>query len=373
MGVRKSTVENMVNKNFWAGKKVFVTGNTGFKGSWIGLWLSSMNAVVRGYSLDPPTNPNLFSLINSDNLFETITGDVRDYESLSKAMNDFQPDIAIHMAAQPLVRDSYKIPVDTYEINVMGTVKFFEACRNTESLRAILNVTTDKVYENKEWLWGYRENEPFGGYDPYSNSKACSELVTTAYRNSYFNPKEYGKNHQILLATARAGNVIGGGDWAEDRLIPDIIRSFEKGKEVIIRSPNSIRPWQFVLEPLSGYLMLCEKLYTGDDIQYAEGWNFGPDESDAKTVEWIVQNISALWGKGVTYCIENYSSGIHEAGYLKLDSSKAHSILNWHPRWTISHALKKTVAWFEDFYTEKNMRNVCLDQINDFIQMKKET
>jgi len=264
------------------------------------------------------------------------------------------------LAAQPLVRESYKSPVDTYAINVMGTVNLLEACRNTPSARAIVNVTTDKCYENKEWHWGYRENEPMGGYDPYSNSKGCSELVTSAYRNSFFNHTKYD-DYKVALASARAGNVIGGGDWAEDRLIPDFIKAISKGEKVKIRSPYAIRPWQHVLEPITGYLTLAEKLYT-EGSKFAEGWNFGPDDSDSQNVEWIIKNICKIWGEGASYEVDN-NPHPHEANYLKLDCSKAKAELGWMPKWNIETTLKSIVDWNKDFQKGENIRKVTINQI----------
>jgi CDP-glucose 4,6-dehydratase len=270
--------------NIYRNRKVLITGHTGFKGSWLCMLLHHSGAKVYGYALEPPTCPSLYEVAKIDELVNSHIADIRDYQTLLKVFSEIQPEIVIHMAAQPLVRNSYKNPVETYAINVMGTVNLLEAVRHTKSVRAVINVTTDKCYENREWIWGYRENDTIGGYDPYSNSKGCSELVTSSFRNSFFNPAEYGNTHQVALASARAGNVIGGGDWAEDRLIPDFIRAIEKNEKVIIRNPYAIRPWQHVLEPLSGYLMLGAKLYS-EGIKYAEGWNFGPDDKDVKPVE----------------------------------------------------------------------------------------
>jgi CDP-glucose 4,6-dehydratase len=355
----------MINKEFWNGKKVFITGHTGFKGSWLSLWLSSLGANVTGYALTPPTQPSLFELCNIDQLITSVIGDIRDSEKLMQVMQDVQPEIVIHMAAQPLVRDSYKNPVDTYAINVMGTVNVLEAVRHCPSVKAVVNVTTDKCYDNKEWIWGYREDEPMGGYDPYSNSKACSELVTSSYRNSFFNPSDYAK-HGVAIATARAGNVIGGGDWAADRLIPDCINALLTNKKVIIRNPNAIRPWQHVLEPLSGYLMLAQGLYE-EGARFAEGWNFGPDDSDAKPVEWIVERMCEHWGKDAAHKVD---SGVHphEAHYLKLDCSKAKMRLNWYPKWNLEYALRNIINWVQAYNKKANMRNICLQQIDDYMK-----
>jgi len=348
----------------YKGRRVFVTGHTGFKGSWLSLLLHHLGADVYGYALDAPTNPSLFVEAKIDELIHSTIGDVRDYDSLLKAMQEAQPEVVIHMAAQPLVRESYKIPVETYAINVMGTVHLLEACRHTDSIKAIVNVTTDKCYENREWHWGYRENEPMGGYDPYSNSKGCSELVTSSYRNSYFNPKNYAV-HGVGLGSGRAGNVVGGGDWADDRLIPDFIRSISQGKELQIRSPYAIRPWQHVMEPITGYLLLAAKLLQ-DGQKYAEGWNFGPDDKDAKNVEWITDTICKLWGEGASYSVDNNPQP-HEANYLKLDCSKAKSELNWYPKWDIETTLHSIVDWNKAYLTGEDMRSITLLQIDAYL------
>ncbi len=350
----------MVTTEFWAGKKVFLTGHTGFKGSWLTLWLHALGAEVTGYALEPPTEPSLFELARVGELATSVIADVRDPERLSREMLRAAPEIVIHMAAQPLVRDSYKIPVETYAVNVMGTVHLLEAVRSCPSVRAVVNVTTDKVYENREWVWGYRENEPFGGYDPYSNSKGCSELVTAAYRSSYFNPREYDR-HGVALASARAGNVIGGGDWASDRLIPDIIRAILAGEPVRIRNPHAIRPWQHVLEPLSGYLLLAQRLRE-EGARYAEGWNFGPPEEDARPVEWLVQRLCADWGEGARYELDR-GEHPHEAHYLRLDCSKARAELGWRPRWGLGEALESIAAWMRVYRNGEDLREECLRQI----------
>lgn len=355
----------MIDQAFWKGKKVFLTGHTGFKGSWLCLWLHSLGAEVHGYALDPPTNPSLFDLCKIGTLVRSTIADVRDRESLTKALVAAAPQIVIHMAAQPLVRDSYKIPVDTYEINVMGTVNLFEAVRSSKTVKVVINVTTDKCYENKEWVWGYRECEPLGGYDPYSNSKACSELVTSSYRSSYFNPREYA-SHGVGIASARAGNVIGGGDWATDRLIPDCIRAVLKNEKVMIRNPHAIRPWQHVLEPLSGYLALAQKLYENGP-HYTGAWNFGPDESDARTVEWIVKNLCEKWGSNASSEIDK-GNHPHEAHYLKLDCSKAKTDLGWRPRWDASKAIVSIVTWTRAYKQGEDVREVCAAQIEEYLE-----
>ena len=356
-------------KNLFEGiynnRKVLITGHTGFKGSWLCLLLHKLGADVYGFALDPPTNPSLYEEAKIGELMTSFIGDIRDYDKLLKVMQQIQPEIVIHMAAQPLVRESYKIPVETYAINVMGTVHLLEACRNTKSVKAIVNVTTDKCYENKEWHWGYRENEPMGGYDPYSNSKGCSELVTTSYRNSYFNPAKYA-DHGVAVASARAGNVIGGGDWADDRLIPDFIRAITHGEEVQIRSPFAIRPWQHVLEPLTGYLTLAAKLFT-EGAPYAQGWNFGPDDRDARNVEWITNTICELWGDGASFSIDTNPQP-HEANYLKLDCSKAKAELGWVPRWEIEITLKSIVDWNKAFIAGHNIRKVTEIQIEEYFK-----
>lgn len=345
---------------FWQGKKVFITGHTGFKGSWLSLWLQSLGAEVTGFSLDPPTTPNLFTVANIPRGMTSIISDIRDYRSLHKSLTEHKPEIVIHMAAQPLVHYSYSEPVETYATNVMGTVHLLEAIRQVSSVRVVINVTTDKCYENKEWQWGYRENDRLGGHDPYSNSKACSELVTSAYRNSYF------QNLNISLASARAGNVIGGGDWAKDRLIPDIIRAFLNNDSVSIRRPNAVRPWQHVLEPLSGYLLLAQKLYESP-TEYNESWNFGPNEEDIKPVSWITDQVVKHLGNAKNWA-QDKNQHPHEATFLRLDCAKAKSKLDWQPRWNLEKGLKETVNWYQAYHFQKNMRDITLDQIKHFME-----
>lgn len=357
-------MENLFN-GIYKHRKVLVTGHTGFKGSWLCLLLNQLGADVFGYALEPPTNPSLFEEAKIGELITSFIGDIRDLAYLQEVMQKVQPEIVIHMAAQPLVRDSYKIPVETYAINVMGTVHLLEACRNAPSIKAIVNVTTDKCYENREWHWGYRENEPMGGYDPYSNSKGCSELVTSAYRNSYFNPKDY-TSHGVAVASARAGNVIGGGDWANDRLIPDFIRAISAGETLKIRSPYAIRPWQHVLEPLTGYLTLSQKLFI-EGPEFNGGWNFGPNDSDAQNVEWITKTICEMWGDNTSYEVDT-NPQLHEANYLKLDCSKAKAELDWFPKWDIETTLKSIVDWNKSFLKGDNIREVTLNQINQYFK-----
>jgi CDP-glucose 4,6-dehydratase len=362
--LREMRMENLViNKEFWYKKKVLITGHTGFKGSWLSLLLYNLGSEVHGYALEPPTDPGMFKEAGIKEIINSNIGDIRDYSNLLQVLKSVKPDIVIHMAAQSLVMESYKKPLETFSVNVMGTVTLLEAIRQIHGVKAVINVTSDKCYENREWIWGYRENEPMGGYDPYSSSKGCSELITGAYRNSFFNQNEY-KKHGIAVASVRAGNVIGGGDWAEDRLIPDFIRAVSKGKEIKIRSPYAIRPWQHVLEPLTGYLILAEKLYNGGS-EFAEAWNFGPDDTDTRTVEWIAKTFCDLWGDGSAYKIDTDPQP-HEAGYLKLDCSKAKIRLGWFTRWDIKTTIKYIVEWNKSFLSGANMRNVTLEQIETY-------
>jgi CDP-glucose 4,6-dehydratase len=345
-----------VSPSFWKGKKVFVTGHTGFKGSWLSLWLQDMGAIVKGYALEPNTSPNLFTEAKVAQNMDSEIGDITDLKHITDSMMAFNPEVLIHMAAQPLVRLSYQQPVLTYATNVMGTVNVLEAARKCSNLKAIVSVTTDKCYENKEWAWGYRENEPMGGHDPYSSSKGCAELVTAAYRKSFFNEK-----HTAYLASARAGNVIGGGDWSDDRLIPDILKAFEQKKPVVIRNPLSTRPWQHVLEPLSGYLVLAEHLYEEGSV-YAEGWNFGPKDEDCKSVSWILDKMVAKWGQGASWELDK-NNNPHEAGYLKLDCSKAAMQLHWHPKWNLENTLESIINWHQHYLSGKNIQEQCLLEI----------
>ncbi|MBC7488797.1 MAG: CDP-glucose 4,6-dehydratase [Glaciimonas sp.] len=352
-----------MNPSFWNGKRVLLTGHTGFKGSWLSLWLQSLGADLLGYALAPPTNPSLFKVADVEKGMTSVIGDIRDLVKLQAVFAEHRPEIVIHMAAQPLVRYSYENPVDTYSTNVMGTVHLLEAVRNTPGVKAVVNITTDKCYENREWAWGYRENEPMGGYDPYSNSKGCAELVSSAYRSSFFNANKHAQ-HGIALATVRAGNVIGGGDWAQDRLIPDILAAFELKNIADIRNPNATRPWQHVLEPLRGYLTLAERLYE-QGSSYAEGWNFGPNYEDAKPVGWIVKQMAEMWGNDVQWKIDT-GEHPHEANYLKLDISKARSRLDWRPVLRLTDALKLIIDWSKQRQTGADMRKLTLNQINSY-------
>ncbi|MDP2815557.1 MAG: CDP-glucose 4,6-dehydratase [Rectinemataceae bacterium] len=354
----------MINKTFWRGKRVFLTGHTGFKGAWMSIWLIELGAEVWGYALDPPTEPSLFEKAGLATRMHSIYGDIRDRESLKRALEKAKPEVIIHMAAQPLVRLSYEQPLLTYETNVMGTANLLEAIRGCESMRAVVLVTTDKCYENKEWDWGYRENEPLGGYDPYSSSKACAEIVAAAYRSSFFNPKDYGRTHNVAIATARAGNVIGGGDWAKDRLVPDIVKAIGESRKVFIRSPESIRPWQYVLEPLAGYLLLSERLYT-KGVEFAEAWNFGPYDSDVKPVGWIVDQLCKRW-PGAAGFESDTAPKPHEALYLKLDCSKAINRLGWKPTWSLETALAKIVEWNLANLQKEDMYALTVSQIQEF-------
>lgn len=349
--------------DFWRGKRVFLTGHTGFKGGWMSLWLQSLGAELTGYALRPSTCPSLFEEARVADGMTSIEGDVRDLDGFIQSMRAARPEIVIHMAAQPLVRYSYRNAVETYATNVMGTVHMLEAVRATPSVRAVVNITTDKCYENREWVWGYRESDPMGGYDPYSSSKGCAELVSAAYRSSFFNPESYEK-HGVALATVRAGNVIGGGDWAQDRLIPDTLAAFERGKPVCIRNPHAIRPWQHVLEPLRGYLMLAEKL-VDEGPAYAEGWNFGPADHDCRPVSWIVALLAKEWGEGAKWVVDELPQP-HEANFLKLDSSKATARLGWRSIWDLRRALQSIVTWHQARLAGSDLHALSLNQIYEY-------
>ncbi|MBW3697573.1 CDP-glucose 4,6-dehydratase [Vibrio sp. T187] len=349
---------------FWSGKRVFITGHTGFKGSWLSLWLQEMGAVVKGYSLSAPTTPSLFEEAKVWEGMSTEEGDIRDFTHLRQSMNDFKPEIVFHMAAQPLVRLSYEEPMETYSTNVMGTVYLLEAVKQIGGVKAVINITSDKCYENREWVWGYREEEPMGGYDPYSNSKGCAELVASSYRQSFFNPEKYDE-HGCALASVRAGNVIGGGDWAEDRLIPDILQAFSENRKVEIRSPYAIRPWQHVLEPLSGYITIAEKLYS-EGSEFSEGWNFGPREDDAQPVEVIVNHLSHMWGDDAQWFLSQEVHP-HEAHYLKLDCSKAKMRLNWQPVWNLEKTLEKIVSWQKAWLNGEDIKSYTINEIKEYM------
>ena len=342
--------------SFWKNKRVLITGHTGFKGSWLACWLQRLSAEVHGYSLAPPSKPNHYDLLNLD--INSTIGDIRDIDAIKKAISDSKPDIVFHLAAQALVRLSYKKPIDTFSTNVMGTLNVFEACRESSSVRAIINVTSDKCYENHEWDRGYHEDDRMGGHDPYSASKACSELLTSSYRNSYFNNAKHGKDHDILLASCRAGNVIGGGDWAIDRLIPDIMRSANINSSVELRNPNSTRPWQHVLEPLSGYMLLAQRLLEGK-TKFAEAWNFGPNYNKTLTVKEVAKELKQQWNK-VNYTLAEDANAPHEAILLKVDSTKAKEKLGWTAKWDSRTAITKTVEWYKNHY-ENGLVNTIED------------
>ena len=346
-------------------KTVLITGHTGFKGSWLALWLERMGARVIGYALEAPTTPDHLSLLTLDII--SILGDIRDSKKLETTFGEFQPNIVFHLAAQPIVRRSYADPLTTYETNVMGTLNVLEACRK-HNVKAIVNITSDKAYENKEWVWGYRENDPMGGYDPYSASKGCADLLASSYRNSYFSPADYQVKHQTLLATCRAGNVIGGGDWAQDRLMTDIMLSVSQGKKVSIRNPRATRPWQHVLEPLSGYLAIGQKLLE-EDVKFGEAWNFGPSDEGSITVEEVVNHVKKHWEK-IDYEIQPDPHQLHEANLLKLDCSKAHTRLAWKDVWDSETTFEKTVLWYKKFYEDGHI--ATYDDLASYIQQAKE-
>lgn len=351
-------MSNVFN-NIYKNKTVLVTGATGFKGSWLSIWLMKLGAKVIGYSLEPPTIPSMFEMCNLENKITNIIGDVRDYYNLEAVLKEYKPDLIYHLAAQPLVRTSYKFPRETYETNVMGTVNILEAAKESNSVKAVIVITTDKCYENKEWVHGYRENDSVGGYDPYSSSKGCAELVVSAYRNSF-----YYKNG-IAVASVRAGNVIGGGDFAEDRLIPDFIRAVMKEESIVIRNPLATRPWQHVLEPLSGYLWLGV-LMLKDKESYSSAWNFGPRDADVLTVEEVLHLAINFWGQGIIQLDE--SANPHEANLLKLDISKAKHYLKWSPIYDVSRGLEKTINWYKKYFENKNenMYDYTLKQIDEY-------
>lgn len=347
-----------VNRTFWKGKRVFLTGHTGFKGSWLSLWLEDMGAVVKGYSLEPNTKPNLFEVAKVFTGIESEFGDIRNFEKLKSSIKSFSPNIILHLAAQPLVRDSYEDPLGTYETNVMGTANLLQASRELPNLKSIVIITTDKCYENREWEWGYRENEAMGGHDPYSSSKGCAELVTSAFRRSFF------KSTDVAIASARAGNVIGGGDWSKDRLIPDVLRSYNQGDQVIIRNPNATRPWQHVIEPLSGYLILAEQLYMKGQ-SFATAFNFGPRDEDCQAVESILNTINVYWSDCPGWKLDEEANP-HEARFLKLDISKAKDKLNWTPKWNLESTIERIVDWNKAFVLKEDMRKYCIDEIKAY-------
>lgn len=352
-----------MTSSFWAGRRVFLTGHTGFKGSWLCLWLNYLGAEVTGYALDPPTHPNLFEQARVAGTVHSIRGDIRDYGSLKAALDGAEPEIVIHMAAQTVVRRGYDDPIENYSTNVMGTVNLFEALRRLGSRCAVVNVTSDKCYDNREWIWGYRENERMGGRDPYSNSKACAELVTSAYRDSFFPPERFAE-HGIGLASARAGNAIGGGDWTSHQLVPDLMRAFVEGKPCLIRNPSAWRPWQFVLEPLRGYLVLAEHLWHKPE-QYASGWNFGPAETDVWPVSRIADEMVRLWGGDAAWQLDS-GAHPHEAHALRLDASRAAACLKWRAVLPLPQALEWIIRWYRAWQSRDDLQAFTLQQIAQY-------
>ena len=353
----------MIDRSFWKGRNVFLTGHTGFKGSWLSLWLNTLGAKVTGYALDPPTQPSLFEQARVARTIRSIHADVRDFARLKAALAEGRPEVVIHMAAQSVVGRGYQDPIETYSSNVMGTVYLFEALRQLGQPCAVVNVTSDKCYENREWVWGYRENEPMGGRDPYSNSKSCAELVTASYRESFFPPNSVD-SHGVALASARAGNAIGGGDWTSHQLIPDLMRAFLAGEPCLIRNPSAIRPWQFVLEPLRGYLMLAERL-SQDACGFASAWNFGPAEGDSQPVSWIADTLAHSWGKRASWNRDS-APHPHEAHYLKLDTSKARDQLGWHPVLPLKQGLQWIVDWYRAFAAGDDLLRITRMQIERY-------
>jgi CDP-glucose 4,6-dehydratase len=367
---RSETLTGPTSPDFsWRGRRVFLTGHTGFKGGWLALWLAKLGANVCGYALDPFTEPNLFTVARVGSIIADVRGDIRDGIKVERTIREFAPEVVFHLAAQPLVRYSYEDPVGTFETNVIGTARLLDSVRRTPSVRAVVSVTTDKCYENKEWVWPYRENDPLGGRDPYSSSKACAEIVSAAFRQSYFPIEKLGKadGHQVGIATARAGNVIGGGDWSPDRLLPDLVRGFLSGKPVLIRRPHSIRPWQHVLEPLHGYISLAERLLT-QNPRYATAYNFGPIEDDARPVSWIAERMTEFWGSGASWVLDERENP-HEASNLKLDASRARADLGWTPLLRLDTALDLLVQWYRGWQSGSDMHNFTLGQIGTYISL----
>jgi len=352
-----------MNRTFWKGKRILVTGHTGFKGSWLSLWLQLLGADVLGYALPPPTNTSMYEIARVADGMTSVIGDIRDLEHIKTTIADYRPEIVFHLAAQPLVRHSYKDPVETYSTNVMGTVSLLESIRNSATTRVVVNITTDKCYENKGWVWGYRENDSLGGHDPYSSSKACAELVISSYRRSYFSPEAYDQ-HRVAIASARAGNVVGGGDWARDRLIPDIMIAVMENRTPVIRSPSATRPWQFVLEPLHGYISLAERLWAHGP-QFAQAWNFGPNNDESKPVSWIAEFLTQLWGDGASWTLDLVQHP-YEENHLTLDSSKAESLLAWSTKISLSTTLDWIVEWYRAYKQNEDMHHLSKVQITRY-------
>jgi CDP-glucose 4,6-dehydratase len=363
----KSAVENMgLNKKFWSGKKIFITGHTGFKGGWLTTWLKMLGASVTGYSLPAQTNPNFFELANVAEGMTSFYEDILDAEKLRHAIHAQQPDIVFHLAAQSLVQYSYQHPLDTYQVNVIGTANLLEVLRSLDCTRVVIVVTSDKCYENRERSVGYSETDALGGFDPYSSSKSCAELVVSGYRRSYFHPQNY-EEHQLALATVRAGNVLGGGDWAEARLVPDLVRSFTKNETAIIRSPEAFRPWQYILDVIQGYLMLAEQMWH-QGAQFAEAWNFGPHDDNVKTVSWIADQLANRWGDCAQWKLAEKKI-FHETNLLKLNSQKSNSLLGWQPKMSINHVLEHTINWYKAHFHRENMNHFTQEQIKTYEKM----
>ncbi|MBF0424580.1 MAG: CDP-glucose 4,6-dehydratase [Magnetococcales bacterium] len=359
-----------MNPAFWHNRRVLVTGHTGFMGGWLTLWLAHLGAKVTGYALPPPSQPSLFEVARVGEGIDHVIGNLSELERLQKLVLETQPEVVFHLAAQPLVRHSYAAPVETYASNVMGTLHVLEAIRHAGCVQAAVLVTTDKCYENKGWHWGYREVDPLGGHDPYSSSKAAAELLIGSYRHSYFTLHK-GETQPPRIASVRVGNIIGGGDWASDRLVPDIMRAFARGESVLIRNPTMTRPWQHVLDPLRGYLMLVERLFDpGSGRTFAEAWNFGPEDNDAKPVAWIVEQLVNRWGPGASWTLDRREH-VHEANFLKLDSSKAKARLRWFPTWRLDLALSHTLEWYRHHGEQADMRTVCMEQIALYQEMSR--
>ena len=368
MGFWRCAVEGLVmNKGFWSGKKVLLTGHTGFKGSWLSLWLAKLGAQVSGCALLPEDGRNLFETASVEQCVDHNVCNICDAAALRALVQAVQPEIVIHMAAQSLVRRSYTDPVETYQTNVMGTLNLLEAVRSSGSVRSCVIVTTDKCYENREWCWPYRERDALGGFDPYSSSKACAEILTASYRRSFFSP-DRNTDPTTAIATARAGNVIGGGDWAKDRLVPDVMSAFSAGKTVKVRNPDAVRPWQYVLEPLSGYLVLAERLFN-EGLAFAEAWNFGPNDTAVCPVATLIDQLAALWGGGARWERDGELQP-HEATQLALDSSKARQRLRWSPRTSMRQTLEATVEWYKACAAGQEMQRLCLDQIDAFERVR---
>lgn len=355
----------MTGSEFWRGKRVLLTGHTGFKGGWLSLWLQKKGAVVAGYALAPAYTESLFELACVGECMESVVADIRDLDTLKGVVAKVRPEIVFHLAAQPLVRLSYQEPAETFHVNVMGTVNILEAVRASDTCRVVVSITSDKCYENREWVWGYRETDPLGGHDPYSSSKGCAEIVNAAYRRSFF---DVPGARSVALATARAGNVIGGGDFSKDRLVPDIMAAIVKGKSLDIRSPDAVRPWQHVLEPLSGYMLLAERLWD-QPKEHAQSWNFGPAVEDFRPVRWMVERLIELYGERVRWQLDSAPT-VHEATTLTLDSTKARVSLGWKPRWTLDEALSAIVSWYKAYQRGEPMRDVVLRQIAAYETMR---